>query len=140
MSKREHTLACSVYHSLCGNGAALLSQGGSGSGSTSGLHSAVCAKWLQPVMGARYPRWTGLMLRGDIDAAAKASDIQASVQSKSVGKDQAGGSNGKLFLSIDIPLDGLESEVSHLGGAPVFKLFAPLNTFPALLQLQGGGG
>ena len=63
------TLACSTYHSYCGNGGRAGSKEGTADdgGSTRGgyFQNAVCMKWLHPIRTVDYPLFAAWMTYGE---------------------------------------------------------------------------
>ncbi|KAG2491434.1 hypothetical protein HYH03_010220 [Edaphochlamys debaryana] len=101
-------LACSTYHSFCGNGNVVIGQ------DTGAFRAAVCAKWLHPILTAEYPRFASVMLYGE---GAAASRMDCATRLNGTGRPTANGStangstaNGSTangsFITIDFPFDG----------------------------------
>ncbi|KAF5843712.1 hypothetical protein DUNSADRAFT_8227 [Dunaliella salina] len=113
---------CSTYHSFCGNG--LLKGGGisslnAGSFNEDGenLKSAVCAKWLHPILTSQYPWFSSFMLfgeGGDDDVAlGSLGDSGGHNFSASYGTanktcpDEGGVQGPPASIGIDFPWDGI---------------------------------
>ena len=75
LNSASMTLACSTYHSYCGNGgrAGEVQQGapraGSGAGAGGGyLQAAICTKWLHPILTTDFPQFAAWMTYGEQSA------------------------------------------------------------------------
>ncbi|KAL6745958.1 hypothetical protein V8C86DRAFT_2959352, partial [Haematococcus lacustris] len=111
-------LACSMYHSFCGNGLA----GEDGRSAATGLRSQLCAKWLHPLTTQQYPTFSAWMLYGEGSPGA------AGNSSSHEGVGGGAAVRPPRIISIDFPLDGLGQVAVQAGSvlSPVLTMWITL--------------